>query len=54
MTRSAILRAWHGSGERSGSDLGSVQMVLWEIGVLWQLLPRVLSEIGGAPGSAPH
>ena len=26
--------------------------VLWEIGVLWGVLPRVLRETGGAPGSA--
>ena len=28
--------------------------VLWEIGVLWGVLPRVLRETGGAPESAPE
>ena len=36
----------------TGKSLQVLLRVLWEIGVLWGVLPRVLREIRGAPGSA--
>ena len=48
-SRVAIALARHKGAywEIPGSALGSAPGVLWEIGVLWGVLPRVLRESGG-------
>ena len=49
---------WPGTGVLPGKSLEVLREVLpgvlWEIGVLWGVLPRVLRETRGAPGSAPE
>ena len=56
LSRIAIALARHKGAywEIPGSALEVLLGVLWEIGVLWGVLSRVLRETGGAPGSAPE
>ena len=54
----ALQSPWPGMGVLTGKSLEVLREVLlgvlWEIGVLWGVLPRVLRETRGAPGSAPE